>query len=112
MRKKRKRNSKQTSQSEVQTATCITQAHVSSIRAQIRTGTRIQEFKPIARSEIESYSGEARVQLLPHGADNKALEPAPGTSSTSASAATRGSIAAGSAATGDIGSEGTNRNIK
>ena len=89
----------------------MTQAHVS---AHISTGTRIQEFKPIAGSEIESYSGEARVQLLPHGADDKALEPAPETSSsTAASAATRGSIAAGSAATGeDIGSEGKNRNIK
>lgn len=70
-----------------------------------------REFKPIARYEIESYSGEARVQLLPHGADDKAPEPALETSSPSASAATRDSIAAGSAA-GDIGSEGKNRNIK
>jgi len=89
----------------------MTQAHVS---AHISTGTRILEFKPIAGSEIESYSGEARVQLLPHGADDKALEPAPEASSTAASAATGCSIAAGSAATGDmdIGSEGKNRNIK
>ena len=88
----------------------MTQAHVS---AHISTGTRILEFKPIAGSEIESYSGEARVQLLPHGADDKALEPAPETSSSTAASAATGSIAAGSAATGeDIGSEGKNRNIK
>lgn len=57
-------------------------------------------------------SGETRVQLLPHGADGKALEAAPETSSsTAASAAIRCLIADGSAV-GDIGSEGKNRNIK
>jgi hypothetical protein len=51
------------------------------------------------------------VQLVRHGADDKALEPASKTSSTTASSAIRGPIAVGSRAR-DIRSKGKNMNIK
>jgi len=86
----------------------MTQAHTSiyhaSARARVRTGIGAQEFKPMARSQIESYSGEAGVELLPHGVASGLAAPVPGPGVRS--------LAAGSAAA-DIGSRGVkNRNIK
>jgi hypothetical protein len=71
----------------------------------------IREFKLITPYEIESYRGEACVQLVCHGADDKALEPASDTSSTTASSAIRGPISAGCRVR-NIESEGKNMNIK
>jgi len=81
----------------------MTQAHTSiyhaSARARVRTGIGAQEFKPMARSQIESYSGEAGVELLPHGVASGLAAPVPGPgpapeiSSPAVGAGTRGSIA-------------------